>query len=45
MSARNNRADVSRKRRLRRTAYRRLLEQAIKAEQQKQSTPPAEKSD
>jgi hypothetical protein len=44
MSARNNRSDLSRKRRLRRTGYRRLLEQAWKAEQKKQSTPPTEKS-
>ena len=43
MSARNNRSDLNRKRRLRRTGYRRLVEQAIKAEQQKQTAPAAEK--
>ena len=45
MSIRNNRSDLARKRRLRRTGYRRQLEQAVKAEQQKPATPPAEKSD
>ncbi|MHB8628252.1 MAG: hypothetical protein ACYDBJ_13895 [Aggregatilineales bacterium] len=44
MSARNNRSDLSRKRRLRRTGHRRLVEQAIKAEQQKQPAPSADKS-
>lgn len=44
MSSRNNRTDLNRKRRLRRTGYRRQIEQAIKAEQQKQETPAAEKS-